>query len=81
LGAPTDPEIAQFIKLLPVTPTNITNYSKSYDVLMKALDLKDSYKIYPKDFPTLYPSAEAPAIDSIPSALITKQQAQQGFLS
>jgi len=47
---------------------------------MKALDLKDSYKLIPTNHKTIWPSI-AEALDSVPSGLFTSQQAQSGVLT
>ena len=44
---------------------------------MKALDLKDTYKLFPMDYKTFIPEL-AEAIDSVPSAFISKDFAVSG---
>ena len=44
---------------------------------MKALDLKDTYKLFPMDYKTWIPEL-AEAIDSVPSAFISKDFAVSG---
>jgi hypothetical protein len=56
---------------------NVTSYSNSADLFMKALDLKDTYKLFPVDYKTIIPEL-AEAMDSIPSGFISKDFAVSG---
>ena len=56
---------------------NVTSYSNSADLFMKALDLKDTYKLFPVDYKTIIPEL-ADAMDSIPSGFISKDFAVSG---
>lgn len=56
---------------------NVTSYSTSIDLFMKALDLKDTYKLFPVDYKTIIPEL-AEAMDSVPSAFISKDFAVSG---
>lgn len=76
LGPSTDPEIKQFIAKMP-SSVNITSYTNSLDLFMKSLDFKDAYKLYPVEEKTVIPSI-AEALDSVPSALISKDFAVSG---
>ena len=77
LGPSTDPEIKQFFAKMPNNNVTMTFYTNSADLFMKALDLKDIYKLYPVDYKTIIPEL-AEAMDSVPSAFLSKDFAVSG---
>lgn len=76
LGPSNDTEIKQFIDKMPSKVT-VTTYSNSVELFMKALDLKDTYKLFPVDYKTIIPEL-GEAMDSVPSGFLSKDFAVSG---
>ena len=77
LGPLTDPELASFTAKVTWGTVKPVNYAKVSDLFSKSLDLKDAYALIPADWKLLLPQV-ATALDSLPSVLISREDAQKG---
>jgi hypothetical protein len=77
LGPLTDPELASFTAKVTWGTVKPVNYVKVSDLFAKSLDLKDAYALIPADWKLFLPQV-ATALDSLPSVLISREDAQKG---
>jgi hypothetical protein len=73
-GPLTDPELASFTAKVTWGTVKPVNYAKVSDLFSKSLDLKDAYALIPADWKLLLPQV-ATALDSLPSVLISREDA------